>query len=180
MHRGCRANLRLLARLVRTFWLLSGRSCRYRPQEFHKCILSGDKIIRIDLITSNVTGFLVTDHVGDVPETVAAAQAMGERVFAKPQPIFVAGQFQTKSGAFHNASALILPLSEDGTYINKVIFTRIADFGPDVRASRDWLKDAHLKLGDAIDIHDVMDLERCCFEWHRSCSAISASYRTIK
>jgi hypothetical protein len=121
----------------------------------------------------DLTGSHVTSHVSDIPETIAAAQAMGERVFANPQPIFTTGQFQTKLGALHNASALVLPLSDDGTNVNMVIFTRVAGFSSNVRASRDWLKDAPLKLGDAVDIHDEADLERCCLEWQRSCSAIS-------
>ena len=119
----------------------------------------------------DLTGSLITSHVSE--ETVAAAQAMGERVFASPQPTFTTGQFQTKSGALHNASALVLPLSDDGTNVNMVVFTRVAGFSSDVRASRDWLKDAPLKLGDAVDVHDEADLERCCLEWQRSCSAIS-------
>jgi hypothetical protein len=60
----------------------------------------------------------------------------------------------------------------DNTVAPSVIFTRVAGFSSDVRASRDWLKDAPLKLGDAVDIHDEADLERCCLEWQRSCSAI--------
>ncbi len=119
----------------------------------------------------DLTGSLITSHVSE--ETVAAAQAMGERVFASPQPTFTTGQFQTKSGALHNASARVLPLSDDGTNVNMVVFTRVAGFSSDVRASRDWLKDAPLKLGDAVDVHDEADLERCCLEWQRSCSAIS-------
>ena len=124
-----------------------------------------------------LTGSLVTDYLGDIPETLAAAQAMGERVFANPQPIFTTGQFQTKWGALHNASALILPLSDDGTNVNMAIFTRVAGFSADVKASRDWLKDARLKLGDAVDIHDEADLERCCLEWQRGCSASAHSFR---
>ncbi|MGA7328650.1 MAG: PAS domain-containing protein [Rhodomicrobium sp.] len=123
----------------------------------------------------DLTGSLATSHVSSIPETIAAAQALGERVFANPQPIFVTGQFQTKSGEPHNASALILPLLDRGTNVNMAIFTRVAAFSSGVWASRDWLKDAPLKLADAVDIHDAVDLERCCFEWYRSCLAISTA-----
>jgi hypothetical protein len=117
----------------------------------------------------DLTGSLAISQVGSIPETIAAAQALAERVFANPQPIFTTGQFQTKLGALHHVSALVLPLSEDGTNVNMVIFTRVAGFSSNVRASRDWLKDAPSMLGDAVDIHDEADLERCCLDWERGC-----------
>jgi hypothetical protein len=55
-------------------------------------------------------------------------------------PLFVAGEYRTRTGAIHNVSRLMLPLSDDGVNVNKVVFTRIARFSSDVKADVDWLK----------------------------------------
>jgi hypothetical protein len=108
---------------------------------------------------------------GNTPEMFAATQALDERVFANAQPVFATGHYATGHGTIHNTSGLLLPLSDDHKHVNMYIATRAACFNGDVRASRNWLEGAHLKLLDVIDIHHAPDLERRCLDWKHSCIA---------
>jgi hypothetical protein len=123
----------------------------------------------------DLTGKPAISHVGDAPEDVAAVQAMRERVFATAQPVFATGQYQTLSGSIHNSSVVLLPLSDDGTHANMIIFTRVACFCCDVRSSRNWLQGARMKLGDVIDICGAAGLEKCRLDWQGICLASTAA-----
>jgi hypothetical protein len=113
------------------------------------------------------TGSLVgTDNR---PESLAAKQAIYERFFASARPVFTSGQYETKLGATHNVSLLILPLSEDCANVNMAVFTRITRFSFEAAASKDWLKGAPLKMGDVVNIDSTADIEKLCLEWERSC-----------
>jgi hypothetical protein len=110
-----------------------------------------------------LTGDVVGLHGGNSPETVAAAQAICERVFATARPVFATGVYETRLGSIHNHSVLFLPLSDDGMHVNMIIFIRILFF--DFRESLDSLKGARLKIGEAFNVSDAADLERRCLDW---------------
>jgi hypothetical protein len=104
-------------------------------------------------------------------EVVAAMQALGERVFANAQPVFVTARRATGHGTIHNSSRLLLPLSDDGRHVNMFIAARAACFNGGVRPSKNWLEGARMKLLDVIDIHHASDLEKRCRDWKYFCLA---------
>jgi hypothetical protein len=106
---------------------------------------------------------------GNSPEIVAAAQALGERVFVNAQPVFASGQFAMESGNIYNSSGLLLPLSDDGRRVNMFIASRTACFTGET--TWNWLETARLKLHDVVDIHHASDLERHCLDWKGLCLA---------
>ena len=111
----------------------------------------------------DLTGDVVGSHAGNAPETVAALQAICERVFATARPVFATGLYETKPGTIHNHSVLFLPLSDDGTHVNMIIFMRLVFF--DFHESLDSLKGARLKIGEVFNVGDAADLERRCLDW---------------
>ena len=112
----------------------------------------------------DLTGDVVGSHAGNAPETVAAAQAVCERVFATARPVFATGLYETRPGTIHNHSVLFLPLSDDGTHVNMIIFIRIVCFFG-VDASLNRLKGARLKIVEVFDVGGAADLERRCLDW---------------
>ena len=117
----------------------------------------------------DLTGNVVGSNVSNTRESIAALEAIGERVFANACPVFATGQHETKLGAFHHVSTLLLPLSDDGRCVNMIILTRVACFASDAKASRDWLAGSPFKLGEAADVGDDADLLRRCLDWGRNC-----------
>jgi hypothetical protein len=117
----------------------------------------------------DLTGNVVGSHVSNSRETVAALQAIGEHIFATARPVFATGQHETKPGAFHHISTLLLPLSNGGRGVSMIIFTRIACFVSDARASRDWLAGAPFRIGETVQVEDDADLVRRCLDWERNC-----------
>jgi PAS domain len=120
-----------------------------------------------------LTGGVVGSHVSNREETVAALGAICERVFANARPVFSTGQHETEQGVLHNVSLLLLPLSDDGRRVNKTIFTRIACFAFNTRASREWLAGATFKVWETVDVISETDLASRCFDWERNCWASS-------
>ena len=112
------------------------------------------------------TGTFVGSYLA-APEAAAAMRAAYERVFAAALPVVVTFDFKAKSGAIHNISQLVLPLSDDGADVNMAVSTLIARFDFGVTASTDWLKGARVKVHYVIDVHDVAELEKLCLEWGR-------------
>jgi hypothetical protein len=106
----------------------------------------------------DLTGDVVGSHGGNALETVADVQAVCERVFATRRPVFTPGHYETGRGIIHHASALYLPLSDDGTHVNMILFMRILFL--DFHASLDRLKGARLKIVEVFDVGDAADLER--------------------
>jgi hypothetical protein len=84
-----------------------------------------------------------------------------ERVFAFARPVFLTGQHETHLGSIHSVSVLLLPLSDDGNHVNRIIFTRIACFTSNARVSRDWLAGASFKLMEAVNIEDIAQDSSC-------------------
>jgi hypothetical protein len=116
----------------------------------------------------DLTGSFVGSYVTP-PEYAAALRAIYERVFTGARPIFTTGEYKAKSGAIHSVSRLMLPLSDDGTNVNMVIFTRIACFSWDTAAEIDWLMGAPGKVCDVVYVNDAADLEKRCLDWERHC-----------
>jgi hypothetical protein len=127
-----------------------------------------------------LTGSFVGSHLSNAPESVAALRTLGERVFTSACPIFMTGQYKTKSGDIQNSSALILPLSDDGKTVNKQIFSRIARFSLDVTASHDWLERAPLRLGEVAEVHGIPNLEKLCLDWERHCVSGATAGRALQ
>jgi hypothetical protein len=121
-------------------------------------------------IGRDLTGHFVGSHVRGTPKSVAALQAIGDRIFATASPVFTISRYQTPSGSIHNLSVLSLPLSDNGVHVDRIVYTRIARFNFEVRASTDWLKDAPLIFDYVGDIHSAAELEKLCHDWERSCS----------
>jgi hypothetical protein len=115
------------------------------------------------------TGDLVGSHISTAPETAAAVRATYERVFTTADPILSTGELEVKSGANHNISVLLLPLSDDGAGVNMAVSTLIARFHFGVAASTDWLKGAGVKVHDVIDVQDAAQLNERCLDWERYC-----------
>ena len=88
-----------------------------------------------------------------------------ELVFTAARPIFTTGEYKAGSCAIHNVSRLMVPLSNDGTNVNMVVFTRIACFNFDVKAGIDWLQGTPGKVCDVVDVDDAEGLEKLCLEW---------------
>jgi len=122
---------------------------------------------------SDLTGGWVGDYVSP-PEYAAAILAIYERVFDTAGPIFTTGEYRTASGTIQSISRLILPLSDDGTKANMVIFTRVARFNRNLKAGMDWLKGAPGKVCQVIDVGTVEEIEQQCFNWERYCLVSSA------
>jgi hypothetical protein len=121
-----------------------------------------------DQLGRDLTGGIVGSYVG--PQSAAALRAVSERVFTAAHPVFATGEFKTASGAIHNMSVLILPLSDDDADVNMTVSTRVARLSLDVRAGIDWLKGAPLKVGDVVKVSDTAELEKLCLDWEQQCS----------
>jgi hypothetical protein len=120
-----------------------------------------------------LTGDVVGSHVSNSEESILALRAVGERVFATARPVFSTGWHVTERSAIHNVSVLLLPLSDDCKRVNMIIFSRIACFASNAKASRDWLAGSLFKLGEVDDVASEADLARRCVDWGRNCRTIS-------
>jgi hypothetical protein len=116
----------------------------------------------------DLTGSFVGSYVTP-PEYAAALQAIYDRVFTSARPIFTTGEYKAKSGAIHSVSRFMLPLSDDGTNVNMVVFTRIACFSSDTAPGIDWLMGAPGKVCGVVSVNDAADLEKRCLDWERHC-----------
>ena len=96
-------------------------------------------------------------------------RATFERAFTTAHPIFAEGEFKVMSGAIHDASELVLPLSDDGADVNMAVLARVARFNFDVKANTDWPRCLPFKLRDVIDIDSAAELEERCLDWERYC-----------
>jgi hypothetical protein len=123
----------------------------------------------------DLSGNFVGSYVS-TPESAAALRAIYERVFATAHPVFATGEYKTKWGAILDISQLILPLSDDGTNVNMVVFTRIARFNFDVTTSIGLLKGAPIKVCDVVDVGAAADIEKRCLDWERHCFAKQVSF----
>jgi hypothetical protein len=144
----------------------AGDQFRYR--------LAGTAVVRE--IGYEVTGRLVGSYACD-PEPAAKMRAIYKRVFTTAHPVFAMGQFYLRTGAVHNLSLLVLPLSDDGTHVNVVVTTLVARFNHDVTAGRDWLEGLPVKVCSMTDVSGAGDLKKLCLEWERRCSLNLTSSR---
>jgi hypothetical protein len=118
-----------------------------------------------------LTGNVLGSHVSNREENIAALRAIGDRIITTAHPIFMTGRHVTNLGALHNVSFLMLPLSDDGSQVNMIIYTRVARFARTAHASREWLASAIFKVGETVDVTNEADLEQCCLDWKRDCQA---------
>ncbi len=126
-----------------------------------------------------LTGSIVGSGVSNADESMVALAEIGERVFAAAHPVFGTGRHKTGHGIYHEVSTLLLPLSDDGTRANMIIFTRIACFSHHEEAGSDWLGHAPFELREAVDVDDEADLVRLCLDWERLCLASNAAARPL-
>ncbi|MGA7326729.1 MAG: hypothetical protein WBX25_20115 [Rhodomicrobium sp.] len=101
------------------------------------------------------------------PQFHAEARAAYDTVCAIRNPIFVTGEFCFKSfgtGAHHAWSNLLLPLSDDGTAVNKIVSIFIARLCP-VSATTDWLEYQPAKVLEVADFKNTEELEKLCLDW---------------
>jgi hypothetical protein len=132
--------------------------------------LAGTAVVR--QIGRDPTGDIVGAHVRSPRETVAAVQAIGGQVFTAARPVFSSGQCENVSGYIYNVSTLILPLSGNGASVDAALFTRIAHFNSDAAVNAAWRQGEPLKYGNIEDVSSIADLQKYCFDWERSCTAI--------
>jgi hypothetical protein len=114
--------------------------------------------------TGSIVGSYITGS-----GSAAAVRAIYGRVFTTAHPVFATGEFKVMSGANHNFSLLVLPLSDDGADVNMVISTLIARFNFGLTPSTDWLKGAPVNVHDVIAVDAAADLEGRCLDWQRYC-----------
>jgi hypothetical protein len=116
------------------------------------------------------TGAPVGSHVSD-PKSASDVRAIYERAFTYVHPVFAIGKFLLASGAIHNVSLLVLPLSDDGKNVNMAVTTLVARFNPGLTARHNWLKGQPLKVCTVTDAGGAIDLKRLCLEWEQRCEA---------
>jgi hypothetical protein len=114
------------------------------------------------------TGGFVGSGLGD-PKIIAEARTFWERIFTTARPTFTTAEFCFESGASLFVSTLILPLSSDGVTVDMSISSLVTRFGPDLRASRDWLKGVPVKTSAVSEIGSAEELTKLCREWDKRC-----------
>jgi hypothetical protein len=113
------------------------------------------------------TGEIVGAHVSNAGGSVAAVQAIGERVFTTARPVFAITRCANLSGTIHNVSALVLPLSNGGAHVKMALFTRIARSNLDIAANIASPDGLATDGGEVVDAANILDLERRCRDWER-------------
>jgi hypothetical protein len=138
-------------------------------------IEKADGEFRYRLIGSSMAKQLGFDATGAaVGSYVPAGQAVRtsvERVRAAACPAFNTAKYQFEPDIAHHSSVLQLPLSNDGMTVNLIIFLRLVRFHPYGWASRGWLRDAPLKVGEQIFFEDTAHLEKLVAGWETACTA---------
>ncbi len=109
--------------------------------------------------------------VGSYIRAGKALRATVELVCTAASPVFNTGSYEFEPGLLHRSSVLLLPLSEDGVAVNMIIFVRIVRFHPYGWASRDWLKNASVRIGKPVLIQDSDHLETIIAGWEQVCPA---------
>jgi len=103
--------------------------------------------------------------VGSYVPAGKALRATVELVCSAANPVFNTGRYEFEPGLVHRSSVLLLPLSEDAVTVNMVVFVRIVRFHPFGWASRDWLRNAPVKVGEPVLIRDIEHLGTIVAEW---------------
>jgi hypothetical protein len=138
-------------------------------------IEKADGELRYRLMGTSMAEQLGFDATGaGVGSYVPAGQALRntvELVCSSACPVFNTGIYEFEPGVAHYISVLLLPLSEDGTTVNLVIFVRIVRFHSHGWASRGWLRNAPVKVGEPIIIRDAAHLEKVIADWEAASSA---------
>lgn len=114
----------------------------------------------------DLTGRFVGSY-DNSPESAAKMCAAYEAVFATGRPIFVTGEYQSRSGNYHNMSQLVLPLSDDGANVNMVFYVRLARLIVDARGERGQLEGVAFRVRDTVYVNSEEDAERLCFDWEQ-------------
>jgi hypothetical protein len=112
------------------------------------------------------TGKAIGSWRGAEPARLEATQAVIGLIFATGHPMFATVEHETKYGSQRTRSGLALPLSDDGRHVDKLIFTVLTRFRRSAIPTADWLRGA---FRDIVWVHDVTDVETCCFNWERHC-----------
>lgn len=110
-------------------------------------------------------------RVGSYAPAGQALQTIAEFVCAAACPVFITAKYELQPGIAHHTSVLEMPLSEDGVSVNMLIFLRLVRFHPYGWASRGWLKDASVKIGEPCLVKDAAHLEKLIADWERASSA---------
>ena len=138
-------------------------------------IEKADGELRYRLMGTSMAEQLGFDATGaGVGSYVPAGQALRntvELVCSAACPVFNTGIYEFEPGIAHHSSVLLLPLSEDGTTVNLVIFVRIVRFHSHGWASPGWLRNAPVKVGEPILIKDAAHLEKVIADWEAACLA---------
>jgi hypothetical protein len=131
--------------------------------------------LRYRLMGSSMAQQLGFDATGGVVGSYVPAgkalRATVELVCTAASPVFNTGRYEAGPGLVHRSSVLLLPLSEDGVTVNMVVFVRILRFHPYGWASRDWLRNASVRIGDPVLIRDAGHLEKIIAGWEQACPA---------
>jgi hypothetical protein len=118
----------------------------------------------------NLTGDLVGHGISSDPKVIAAVQAIGESTHASGQPHFATWQMLTRLGALLNGSTLVLPLSNDGAHVNRIIFSRVVSFtSRTAKVKLDWLAGVPFHLVDVVAIANEAGLRRLGRDWEHDC-----------
>jgi hypothetical protein len=118
----------------------------------------------------DATGYFAGEYLNN-PSYYAEWRAINETVCADQDPLFVTGEFRFESigsGAHHAWSAIILPLSDDGRIVNKLIASFVGRLHSPLAISRDWLESEPAKVLKIVDFKELGSLKQLCFEWERA------------
>jgi hypothetical protein len=116
-------------------------------------------------IGRDVTGGAVGSYIPAAP----GLRATVELVCTVARPVFNTGRLG--AGFIHNSSALLLPLSEDGTAVNMIVFLYLTHFQPYGWASPDWLGSAPVSIGEPAIVEDAAHIEKLVADWEYTCTA---------
>ena len=118
----------------------------------------------------DATGYFAGEYLNN-PSYYAEWRAIDETVCAHQDPLFVTGEFCFESlcsGSHHAWSAVILPLSDDGSTVNKIIASFVGRLNPPIAISREWLESQPAKVLRITEIKVPDALKQLCFEWERA------------
>jgi hypothetical protein len=122
----------------------------------------------------DLTGQCVGSYVNP-PEYAAAIRALYERIFVEGRPIFTAGEYRTKAQTVHSVSRLIVPLGNDGSQVNMVLFTRVARFRHNMFAGANWMEGSPGNVREIVTLDRLADAVECCTHWDQQCAAEDAA-----
>ena len=119
-------------------------------------------------IGRDLTGRFVGSYVSP-PDYAQAFVGICQRVITSGRPVFSTAEYRAPSTVVHGASRLMLPLGEDGTKAEMIIFTRISRFARRANMDPDWLQGMHGRVCQVTELSSLQEVADHTAEWQRQC-----------